>query len=262
MYLEKYILKELEVIRKREDKILNRRRKKENNIDHEIVEKFISIFEKSIRAVLEKREIKNVKDIKDFAILKRFKSYEIFGIRDLSPNKLKNIESDAKRIIKKSKYISAGHGTIAGIGGVTLAIGEIPLFLNHILHSMLKIGLAYGYSNRNVEIINILKILNMFFYPNRDQEKIKLMEESETEDFTDEMYEKYIQDEVKVLSNSFSVEIAKLKLYQGIPLAGGLFGGIGNYNLINSVLDFAHVRYRKKFILGFLEDPIRDLSES
>lgn len=257
--MKKVLKKEFNKLRKKEEKLLNKKdgfikgkltplsKKIEEKIPGKVENTLEAAFYNGFKLVLEKgskyiehsynkEDIELEHEVNDFAIRKK-----------LSKKTIRNMDKQSK----KSRLINKGMSTVEGAGFGLLGIGlpDIPLFLGVILKTVFEISLSYGFDyNKEEERIYILTLISAALSDEKDIKELNMKLDLLAKKIdSNEKIEVNMEDTIKETSKILSDSLLLSKFIQGLPIVGVL-GGITNYNVINKVSSFALIKYKKRYL--------------
>ena len=144
----------------------------------------------------------------------------------------------------KKKAEAAGNKNLllAGVEGVGLGIlgiglPDIPLFTGMILKSIYETALHYGFPYDTEEEKYFILLLI--------QAALSYGEELEA---INDRADRFIMEQIKETSAVLSGELLYMKFLQGIPVAG-VIGGAYDSVYLKRILDYAKLKYRKRFLM-------------
>jgi len=253
------IKKNLNILEKKEQKILNT---KQNIIDEKLepfVDKVESIVPDSLRGTLDTGFYKAFQLIFENGtkyIEKLYNKKKIQYNHNVNDFILtKNVDKKSMRRMDKhaqqSKFINISISTLegAGLGLLGMGLPDIPLFVAMILKTIYEISLSYGYiyelEDEKVYVLNLICAalskgetqLNYNLHVDEISYKI-----DNNIDFDYDM-DKEIIKASKILSDSMLTS----KFVQGIPLVG-VIGSITNYKVINKISKYSSIKYKKRYL--------------
>ena len=171
-----------------------------------------------------------------------------------------NFQSSGDRREVKQIHKSAGRSnkvnlvmtTVEGVGLGALGIGmpDIVLFLSTVLRGVYETALHYGFGyETRFEQMLILKMMaaslssgEAWFHRNKEINDWILAGEREIPE-TD--FQAQIQDTASV----FAMDMLLLKFIQGLPVVG-LLGGAANPLYYNKILQYAQLKYKRRYLLN------------
>ena len=155
------------------------------------------------------------------------------------------------RQARKRSNINRIISGVEGIGFGVLGIGipDIPVFIGVLLKNIYEIAMSFGFSYEdNREKLFILNIIRTALCSPSDfkrcnDELNSAIDNDGLKDCNDDELKAQIRETALVLSE----ELLYLKFIQGIPVAGVL-GGISDFKCVNSVTEYALLKYRRRFL--------------
>lgn len=163
---------------------------------------------------------------------------------------IKNNRKSLKNFNKSSgDKINLAISGVSGVGLGVLGIGlpDIALFTALMLKSIYQISLNYGYDyNREDEKHFILLLIQGALLTGEDFEKA----DKEVEFFIENGYtQQYIsiEDNISKTADCLSGELLYMKFLQGVPIVGAV-GGAYDFVYIKQILDYAKIKYYKRFL--------------
>lgn len=251
--------KHLNILNKKEQKILNKKK---------------GIIEEKLEPLVDKVESKVPKTIKrtlDIAFNKAFQIIFEDGTKYIeklyNKNKIqfvhnindceiaKNINGKTIRKMdrhaRKSKLLNISIATLegAGLGLLGMGLPDIPIFTAMILKTIFEISLSYGYLYELCEEkVYILNLINAALTRGEVQQKYNLNVNEiayKIDNHISVYYElnKEISNTSRILSNSMLTS----KFLQGIPVVG-MIGSITNCKIINKISKYSAIKYKKRYL--------------
>lgn len=235
---------------KKEGRLEQKRRELTEKIEEKIPEKlqqtldtafykaFLLIFEKGT-GVIEKtfnaEELRAEFRVNDFRV-------------EQKPNKKALRQLD--KVGKRSRLFHSCVTTVEGIGLGALGIGlpDIPIFLAMLLRSLYETAAGYGYDcKRREEQIFILRMITAALADGAEKRQADALVEAWLEP-ADSAEVRSFEEEVRVASGALSEAMLTAKFIQGLPIVG-IAGGIGNPFLYRRVMQYAAMKYKKRYLM-------------
>lgn len=168
-----------------------------------------------------------------------------------SRKSLKSFSKAASAGKNKNIFLSGLEGV--GMGALGVGIPDIPVFTGVILKSIYEVAMSYGFEyESDFEKFFILKIIEVSMQESDKFEK----QNDELNRFIDEVdkYEFVVEKEdieyqIAAAANSVSKEMLYMKFIQGIPIIG-IAGGLKNTVYIKKIVDYAELKYRRRFLIS------------
>lgn len=249
--------KELELVKSKEEKYLNRNgEKKDSLLNRKLEEKvpeklqstlnaafskaFSLIFEKGT-GVIEKTYSKEKKEqdvkIREYAA----------RVKD-DRRSLKEFSRSAGRAGGRNLLLSSAEGI--GLGVLGIGLPDIPLFTGVLLRSMYETAMEYGYDyNKFQEKYFILLLIQGALSYGEDLQKINAQ--------VDAYLERGVlpegitlRQQIDGAASALSGELLYMKFLQGIPIVGAV-GGAFDGIYLKRILDYSQLKYRKRFLLDY-----------
>ena len=246
--------KELENVIKREQKFLqSRQEKRDNLLNRKISEKvpqrlqktlndmfylaFLTVFEKGT-GVIEKT-------------YKREEMEKNFLINQYA-DEIKNSKKTAKAFSKQAESAKVKNLMLSGVSGIGMGafgvgIPDIPVFTGMVLKSIYEIALSYGfeYETQKERYFILLLIQGAMSY-GADLKRLDCMINRFIED--EQLPENYDKTEqMQSVSLTLSMELLYMKFLQGIPIVGAV-GGAYDAIYINQISEYANLKYKRRFL--------------
>lgn len=177
-----------------------------------------------------------------------------FEVNDLRVRRLQNKKS-IRKLVKTSEKKNLLNGcitTVEGVGLGALGIGlpDIPVFLGMILKGIYEMALTYGFVyDTEWEQVYILRLIRCALASG--SEKRILNEDIERFVEAKEMAEYHFSDEVQKTANALAESMLLGKFVQGFFVVGAL-GGLSNPVMYNRILQYATLKYKKRYLIGKL----------
>lgn len=212
-----------------------------NTLNNAFTKAFSIIFTKGIGVIekgYNKKEISTDYAIQNYAIDKKGNRRELKKLR---------------RNAQKSDLLNLSLTTIEGVGLGTLGIGlpDVVLFVGMILKGIYEVSLRYGYDyNSAYEKCFILSIMKAALSKGADWKAFN-------EEVDSMMHSSYVvvddilKSKIEETSEVFATNMLVLKFIQGIPIIGVL-GGVFNPHYYNKILNYARLKYHKRYLLDKL----------
>ena len=218
-------------------------KKLNETLDSAFSKGFALIFEKGT-GVIEKTYNKEQKQI----------DYQV----DSYATEIKADRKSVKRFTKRAKATKAANLMMSSVEGIGLGLvgaglPDIPLFVAMVLKSVYEVALSYGYEyDSDEEKTFILKVIEVAMYD--DEEFVEnnralnqLIDHIVEDGDTLEGYDIDKDAQVEQTAKALSREMLYTKFLQGQMIIG-VAGGIFNPIYINSISDYAVLKYRRRFL--------------
>lgn len=253
------IQKEMLLLKKQEQRFLERHQEKENSrlnrfLEDKIPDKLQETLEKVFSNAFKLIFIKGVSIIE-----KTYKKEELekdFKIHDYA-NQIKNDRKSLKAMRKQAgsvgKWNTAASGAAGiGMGLIGVGIPDIPVFAGFLFRSIYQTALKYGYSyDTETEKKWILLLIQGATAYGEEQKK------------ANEMVDAYLMDEkaldgcsldkiIEETAGLLSKELLYMKFLQGIPVVG-VAGGAFDVKYMKEITAYAELKYRKRYYRSFAE---------
>lgn len=157
---------------------------------------------------------------------------------------------------KKSRFVNSCITTVEGIGFGALGIGlpDIPVFLGMLLKGLYEIAASYGFDYKEErEQILMLRIIQGALGTGEEKRR----RSGEVDDFMtalDKGQCVYVQkEEVSKTSKCLSQRMLAAKFVQGFFVIGAL-GGAMNLVIYRQVMDYAILKYKKRYFISKRKD--------
>lgn len=173
---------------------------------------------------------------------------------------LRRNRKSAKAFSKQAGASRAKNLLISGVEGVGLGvlgigIPDIPLFTAVILKSIYEIALSYGISYESEEEqCFILKIIEAaFLHGERLEQADRELNEWKTSiEGCMEGMKPDKKEQISRTSDVLAQALLYMKFIQGIPVAG-IVGGLADTIYLKKIMDYADLKYKRRFLRGQLE---------
>lgn len=202
-------------------------------------------FEKAFRLVFEKG---TAVIEKTYSKQKMTEEYEINSYT----HKVKQNRKSLKIFAKSANRKGAGNLAFSGISGIGLGvlgigIPDIVLSVAVMLKSVYEISLSYGYDYSKEEEKQFILALIRASLTGDDFDRCnstvdRYIMQGETGENTT------LEDSIKQTSALLSRELLYMKFLQGIPIVGAV-GGAYDFVYTKQILDYAKIKYYKRFLL-------------
>ena len=168
------------------------------------------------------------------------------------------LESISKSIIMENKLVGLAEGFAFGMGELTMALADIPVFFGITFRVMQQIASIYGYDPENdKEKLFMIKLLS-FGSALAPAGKAKVLSElialkvgikKYTFKQMQEMGGKYaVMMMARETAKNCGARLTKNTLLKGIPILGGAFGATFNYGFICKIAEVTDNMYKKRFL--------------
>lgn len=201
---------------------------------------FELVFKKGIPVI--ERTYDRKKFVRKYRVNSRI--YEIENSRE----NLERFTKQARRRGSINRIISGAEGIVLGVLGI--GIPDIPVFIGVLLKNIYEISMSFGFSYEgNREKLFILNLIRTALcspgdFESYNNEINSSIDKGHIQDCSDEELELQIKETASVLSD----RLLYMKFIQGIPVAGAL-GGISDLACVNSVTEYALLKYRRRFLI-------------
>lgn len=190
--------------------------------------------------------------------IKKLNRSDIKKIEDLYKADVTELESISKSIIMENKLVGLAEGFAFGMGELTMALAEIPVFFGVTFRVMQQIASIYGYDPENdKEKLFIIKLLS-FGSALAPVGKAKVLSElialkigikRYTFKQMQEMGGKYaVMMMARETAKNCGTRLTRNTLLKGIPILGGAFGATFNYGFICKIAEVTDNMYKKRFL--------------
>ncbi len=245
--------KELEAVRRKEERYLKKRAEKKVSalsraLEQKAPEKlqdilnaafsraFSLVFQKGT-AVIEKtcpgEKIKKEVMVREYAA-------EIRGDR----RSLREFSNQAAKGKRKSMLVSGAGGIGLGIFGVGLP--DIPLFTAVLLRSIYETGMQFGYFGKTEKEQRFILLLIQGALSYGD-EFIAVNEKVDAYSENSILPEEPFASQMDAAAAALARELLCMKFLQGIPVAGAV-GGAYDAVCLKKIMDYVQLKYRKRFL--------------
>ncbi len=207
-------------------------------LDMAFCKAFFLIFEKGtgiIEKTFQGEELQTEFRVNDFRV-------------DQKPTRksLRKVEQAGKR----SKLLNSCVTTMEGIGLGILGVGlpDIPVFLGILLKGLYETAASYGYDyNKKEEQILILRMIAAALAEGAEKRQADRLVEDWL-GFAKTQAGFSFEEEVKRASAALSESMLTAKFIQGLPLIGAA-GGMSNPFIYHKVLQYATLKYKKRYLM-------------
>lgn len=190
--------------------------------------------------------------------IKKLNRSDVKKIDDLYKVDVTELESISKGIILENKLVGLVEGFAFGMGDLTIALSEIPVFFGVTFRVMQQIASIYGYDSENdKEKLFMIKLLS-FGSALAPAGKAKVLSElialkvgikRYTFKQMQEMGGKYaVIMMARETAKNCGTKLTKNTLLKGIPILGGAFGATFNYGFICKIAEVTDNMYKKRFL--------------
>jgi hypothetical protein len=153
---------------------------------------------------------------------------------------------------KQSGMVNSSFSALEGglLGFLGIGLPDIPLFLSVMIKTINEIALSYGFDyNTEEEKVYILILINAAitkgdYQKNYDRELDQMAGKLDN----GILVEVSLPSQMKITSDILSDTLLTAKFIQGIPLVG-VVGGAVNYTILNKIVAYARIKYKKRYLL-------------
>jgi len=195
--------------------------------------------------------------------VKKFKNNGVNTLDDLYKIDVTKLDKIARKVVLENKVVGLVEGFAFGLGNITAAIADIPIFFTLTFRVMQQIASIYGYDPEDLkEKLYMIKLMS-YGTATKGGAKLGLQTELQTlkvgiKKYTfkkmQEMGGKYsIVITARSVGKNVGVRLTRKTILKGIPLIGALFGGFFNYGFIKQMADISNMMYKKRFLEDKLE---------
>ncbi len=190
-----------------------------------------SVIEKSYH----KEEISKEHKIHDYAIRERGKRKDFQALHST---------------VRKSEFANTAAAFVEGAGLGILGIGlpDIVLFVGMLFRGVYQTAAKYGFDYEDeLEKVFILKLMETSLLTGEDWEKENGEVEIFLQNVVSEPSEEDLKRQMEKTAEVFAMDMLVMKFVQSFPLVG-LVGGMGNPYYYRKIMDYAGVKYRKRYL--------------
>ncbi len=163
----------------------------------------------------------------------------------------RSLKSISKKAVKGTTINIAISGASGiGMGFCGIGIPDIPVFTGVMLKSIYEIALRYGFSYESNEerIFILLLIEGAVSYGEKFAKVDKYIDAFiENKELIGNLS---TSEQITNTSKGLSKELLYMKFLQGIPIVGAI-GGAYDVAYINTISEYAQVKYKKRFLLNY-----------
>lgn len=214
--------------------------KLKNTLNTAFYKGFQLVFDKGtvyIEKTYNKEQIELEYDINNYAVNKK-----------MNKKHMKKLDWHSKQTKLVNTSLSVLEGGVLGLLGVGLP--DIPLFISVLVKTVYETALSYGYQyNTPEEKTYILLLINSAITKGNMQKEynnqLELLGERIDSNIDVEIN---LTSQMKDTSDHLADALLTAKFLQGIPIVGAI-GGAVNYSIVNSVANFAGLKYKKRYLL-------------
>ncbi|MBR1742214.1 MAG: EcsC family protein [Lachnospiraceae bacterium] len=160
-----------------------------------------------------------------------------------------------KNTVRKSEYVNTAATFAEGVGLGLFGIGlpDIVLFVGMLLRGIYQIAAKYGYDTEDeFEKSFILKLMETSLQKGKAWEKGDEEAEAFVKNVVSELSEKELKQQIQETARIFAMDMLLLKFIQSLP-AVGVVGGISNPFYYRKIMDYAELKYRKRYLYSLKE---------
>lgn len=248
--------KEWEALEKKEKKYLERRSEKKDSflnrkldelIPQTLQERLDVMFSKAFAMIFDKGTGIIEKTYKKDEIEKEYKVAEYTAAVREDRKSLKKFSKKAGASSNKNLLIAGAEGI--GLGLLGIGLPDIPVFVGMIFKSIYELAGHYGlgYETEEEKYFILLVIRAALSYG----EELKQADaEAELFIYKELLPKAYDRDrEIRKAADTLSKELLYMKFLQGAPVVGAV-GGAYDAVYLNRIMEYAKLKYRKRFLLN------------
>ncbi|QNO13302.1 EcsC family protein [Alkalicella caledoniensis] len=202
---------------------------------------------------------------KDKAV-KRFKNDGVSSLKDLVKVDVSKLDELARGVVFENKVAGGVEGFVMGLGDITAAIIDIPIFFTLTFRVMQQIAAIYGYDPEDpIEKLYMIKLLS-FGTAVKTSGKIAIQAELQMLRIAIKRFSFMKLEEIggkyaviiaaRNVGKNVGKRLTRKTLLKGIPMVGGVFGGFFNYGFIKDIAEVANMMYKKRYLEDKLETEI------
>ena len=168
-----------------------------------------------------------------------------------SQRELRRFRNNVSKSNRWKSIITTAEGV--GLGALGIGLPDIVLFIGFILQSVYELALKYGYDyNKPEERLLILKMMAAAIckrekWIKADMEVDELLRDKKIPDVDE------LQEQIGITADTFALDMMVLKFIQGLPVVG-VIGGLSNPVYYNKIMDYAKLKYHKRYLLEKKEE--------
>ena len=216
--------------------------KLESTLNTAFLKAFELVFDRG-RGIIEKTYNRQKKEL----------AYQIDEYAAGLPGNGRAVRRFRKRAVR-SRNLNMGISAVEGIGmGLAgMGIPDIPVFLAVLLKSIYETALHYGFSyETSQEQIFILKMVETSLLSGEELQRADLL----LNEWMEQPFDMGTREEqIRKTSDVLAEEMLYLKFVQGIPMVG-IAGGVSDVIYQKRILEYADLKYRRRFLLEKLNQP-------
>lgn len=247
--------KEWELLEKQEKKLLEKRGKKKGSalnrfldekIPQTLQERLDVTFSKAFGLIFEKGTGIIEKTYKKEDLEKDYKINAYAASVKDNRKSLKKFSKKAGVSGNVNLLISGAEGI--GLGLLGIGLPDIPVFVAMILKSLYEISLHYGigYDSEGEKYFILLLIRAALSYDQQmEQAEVEVQQYIDSELLSAD-YDR--EREIRKTADTLSGELLYMKFLQGMPVVGAV-GGAYDAVYLQRILEYAKLKYRKRFLL-------------
>lgn len=263
--MEDKVKKQLIILERKEQRLVGSSRKKQRSslkkenglmekvqskIPKQLTETLEAAFQKAFWTVFEKGTGVIEKTFDKKRISYTHEMQERLFKEEGSRKRLRELDSASKRMKWKNLSMTALEG--GGLGLLGVGLPDIPLFIGILLKGIYEVALSYGFEYESKE--ERLYILSLISAALSDEEDCcQHMNQAEKCLMENVIPAWDMEQEIAGTSKILSEKMLTAKFIQGLPVAGVL-GGISNAAVYQKVIDFAMLKYKKRYLMGLIKE--------
>ena len=168
-----------------------------------------------------------------------------------SQRELRKFRNNISKSNRWKSILTTAEGV--GLGALGIGLPDIVLFIGFLLQSVYEIALKYGYDyNKPEERYLILKMMAAAIrkrekWIEADMEVDELLKVQGIPDIDE------LQEQIGITADTFALDMLVTKFIQGLPVVG-VIGGLSNPVYYNKIMDYAKLKYHKRYLLEKKEE--------
>lgn len=177
-------------------------------------------------------------------------------IEELQDKDLEKLDLLAKSYFTENAILAAVQGAGVGLGGIALALADIPLLFTINFRLIQQIGASYGFSMRGTQFTPlILAIYNVSIAGNQEAKKNAIREVgvaaaafAHDMDYKGKKNAGKFQDQMRDAVRQLTKPVLRMVLEKSVPLVGAAIGAGVNYWFTSQTAETAYMMFRMMYL--------------